>query len=185
MTLTQRLRAMSEEHSAHNYHPLPVVIADGDGAWVTDVEGRRYLDMLAAYSAINFGHRNPRLTAAARRQLDRVTLVSRAFDHDQFGPFVTELAELAGLPDTGMVLPMNSGAEAVETALKTARKWGYEVKGVPAGKANIVTFEGNFHGRTTTIVSFSTDPDAKNSYGPYTPGFRTVPYGDKIGRAHV
>jgi ornithine--oxo-acid transaminase len=166
---------LSELHSAHNYHPLPIVIAEAEGAWVTDVEGRRYLDMLAAYSAVNFGHGNPRLVEAARRQLDRVTLVSRAFDHDQFGHFVTELAELAG---KDMVLPMNSGAEAVETALKTARKWGYEVKGVPADQANIVTFEGNFHGRTTTIVSFSTDPDARNSYGPFTPGFRTVPYGD-------
>jgi len=172
---TNDLRALSELHSAHNYHPLPIVIAEAEGAWVTDVEGRRYLDMLAAYSAVNFGHGNPRLVAAAKRQLDRVTLVSRAFDHDQFGHFVTELAELAG---KDMVLPMNSGAEAVETALKTARKWGYEVKGVPADQANIVTFEGNFHGRTTTIVSFSTDPDARNSYGPFTPGFRTVPYGD-------
>ncbi|MBA9003822.1 ornithine--oxo-acid transaminase [Actinomadura cellulosilytica] len=175
MTRTQALRALSEEHSAHNYHPLPIVIAEAEGAWVTDVEGRRYLDMLAAYSAVNFGHRNPRLIAAAQRQLERVTLVSRAFDHDQFGPFVKELAELAG---KDMVLPMNSGAEAVETALKAARKWGYEVKGVPADEANIITFEGNFHGRTTTIISFSTDPDARNSYGPYTPGFRTVPYGD-------
>jgi ornithine--oxo-acid transaminase len=172
---TQDLRALSELHSAHNYHPLPIVIAEAEGAWVTDVEGKRYLDMLAAYSAVNFGHRNPRLIEAAKRQLDRVTLVSRAFDHDQFGPFVAELAALVG---KDMVLPMNSGAEAVETALKTARKWGYEVKGVPADQANIVTFEGNFHGRTTTIVSFSTDPDARNSYGPYTPGFRTVPYGD-------
>ncbi|MCW2862182.1 MAG: ornithine aminotransferase [Actinoallomurus sp.] len=172
---TKDLRALSELHSAHNYHPLPIVIAEAEGAWVTDVEGRRYLDMLAAYSAVNFGHRNPRLVEAAKRQLDRVTLVSRAFDHDQFGHFVTELAELVG---KDMVLPMNSGAEAVETALKTARKWGYEVKGVPAEQANIVTFEGNFHGRTTTIVSFSTDPDARNSYGPFTPGFRTVPYGD-------
>jgi len=174
-TNTARLRALSAAHSAHNYHPLPVVIAQSEGAWVTDVEGRRYLDMLAAYSAINFGHRNPRLIAAAQRQLERVTLVSRAFDHDQFGPFCAELARLAG---KDMVLPMNTGAEAVETALKTARKWGYEVKGVPAGQANIVTFEGNFHGRTTTIVSFSTDPVARDSYGPYTPGFRIVPYGD-------
>ncbi|MFC4050417.1 ornithine--oxo-acid transaminase [Actinomadura syzygii] len=175
VTPTEELRAMSDEHSAHNYHPLPIVVAEADGVWLTDVEGRRYLDMLAAYSAVNFGHRNPRLTAAAKRQMDRVTLVSRAFDHDNFGPFVTELAELCG---KDMVLPMNSGAEGVETALKTARKWGYEVKGVPDGQANIVTFEGNFHGRTTTIVSFSTDADAKDSYGPYTPGFRTVPYGD-------
>jgi ornithine--oxo-acid transaminase len=172
---TKDLRALSERHSAHNYHPLPVVIAEAEGAWVTDLEGKRYLDMLAAYSAVNFGHRHPRLVEAAKRQLEKVTLVSRAFDHDQFGPFVAELAELAG---KDMVLPMNSGAEAVETALKTARKWGYEVKGVPAEQANIITFEGNFHGRTTTIVSFSTDPDARNSYGPFTPGFRTVPYGD-------
>ena len=175
MTSSQELRTLSEQHSAHNYHPLPIVIAEAEGAWVTDVEGKRYLDMLAAYSAVNFGHRNPRLIEAAKRQLDRVTLVSRAFDHDQFGPFVRELAALAG---KDMVLPMNSGAEAVETAIKTARKWGYEVKGVPADEANIITFEGNFHGRTTTIVSFSTDPDAKDSFGPYTPGFRTVPYGD-------
>ncbi|GAA4133075.1 ornithine--oxo-acid transaminase [Actinomadura keratinilytica] len=175
MSRTERLRALSEEHGAHTYHPLPVVIAEAEGAWVTDVEGRRYLDMLAAYSAVNFGHRNPRLVAALTRQLERVTLVSRAFDHDQFGPFAAELAELCG---KDMVLPMNSGAEAVETALKTARKWGYEVRGVPADEATIITFEGNFHGRTTTIISFSTDPEAKNSYGPYTPGFRTVPYGD-------
>ncbi len=172
---SSELRAQTLAHSAHNYDPLPVVIAEAEGAWVTDVEGRRYLDMLAAYSAINFGHRNPRLTAAAMRQLDRVTLVSRAFDHDQFGPFCTELAALAGMD---MVLPMNTGAEAVETAIKTARKWGYEVKGVPDGEAVIIAFDGNFHGRTTTIVSFSTDPDARASYGPYTPGFRVVPYGD-------
>ncbi|HEY7144121.1 MAG TPA: ornithine--oxo-acid transaminase [Streptosporangiaceae bacterium] len=170
-----QLQAQSAAHSAHNYHPLPVVIAEAEGAWVTDVEGRRYLDMLAAYSAINFGHRHPRLVAAANRQLDRVTLVSRAFEHDQFGPFCAELAALAGME---MVLPMNTGAEAVETGIKTARKWGYEVKGVPDGEAVIVAFEGNFHGRTTTIISFSTDEDARGSYGPYTPGFRVVPYGD-------
>src|SRR5262252_6647170 len=174
------LRALSDAHSAHNYHPLPVVISAAEGTWVTDVEGHRYLDMLAAYSAINFGHRHPRLVAAARHQLDQVTLVSRAFDHDQFGLFCAELAELAGMD---MVLPMNTGAEAVETAIKTARKWGYEVKGVPDGQAVIVAFEGNFHGRTTTIVSFSTDPDARGSYGPYTPGFRVVPYGDAAALA--
>jgi ornithine--oxo-acid transaminase len=171
----ERLRAQAAAHSAHNYHPLPVVIAEGEGAWVTDVDGRRYLDLLAAYSAINFGHRHPRLVAAAQRQLERVTLVSRAFEHDQFGPFCAELAELAGLD---MVLPMNTGAEAVETAIKTARKWGYEVKGVPDGEAVIVVFDGNFHGRTTTIISFSTDTGARAGYGPYTPGFRVVPYGD-------
>src|SRR5438094_858034 len=172
---TTGLLKLSDEYGAHNYHPLPVVAAEAEGAWVTDVEGRRYLDMLAAYSALNFGHLHPRLVAAARRQLDRVTLVSRAFDHDQFGLFCAELAELAGMD---MVLPMNTGAEAVETASKTARKWGYEVKGVPDGEAVIIAFEGNFHGRTTTIVSFSTDPDARGSYGPYTPGFRVIPYGD-------
>jgi ornithine--oxo-acid transaminase len=170
-----QLLAQAAAHGAHNYHPLPVVIATGEGSWVTDVEGRRYLDMLAAYSALNFGHRHPRLVAAAQRQLDRATLVSRAFEHDQFGPFCAELAALAGMD---MVLPMNTGAEAVETAIKTARKWGYEVKGVPADQAVIVAFDGNFHGRTTTIVSFSTDPDARDSYGPFTPGFRLVPYGD-------
>jgi ornithine--oxo-acid transaminase len=170
-----RLRAQAATHGAHNYHPLPVVIAEAEGAWVTDVDGRRYLDLLAAYSAINFGHRHPRLVAAAERQLRRVTLVSRAFEHDQFGPFCAELAALAGMQ---MVLPMNTGAEAVETAIKTARKWGYEVKGVPDGEAVIVTFAGNFHGRTTTIISFSTDEDSRASFGPYTPGFRVVPYGD-------
>jgi ornithine--oxo-acid transaminase len=179
---TKELRALSDAHSAHNYNPLPVVISTAEGAWVTDVEGRRYLDMLAAYSAINFGLRHPRLVAAARRQLDRVTLVSRAFDHDQFGPFCAELAELAGMD---MVLPMNTGAEAVETAIKTARKWGYEVKGVSADEAVIVAFSGNFHGRTTTIISFSTDEDARGSYGPFTPGFVVVPYGDLEALAEV
>jgi ornithine--oxo-acid transaminase len=174
LTATQ-LSAQAAAHSAHNYHPLPVVISTAEGAWVTDVNGRRYLDMLAAYSALNFGHRHPRLIAAAERQLERVTLVSRAFEHDQFGPFCAELAAMAGME---MVLPMNTGAEAIETAIKTARKWGYEVKDVPANEAVIIAFEGNFHGRTTTIVSFSTDPDARDSYGPYTPGFRIVPYGD-------
>jgi ornithine--oxo-acid transaminase len=173
--MAMRLSAQASAHSAHNYHPLPVVITDAEGAWVTDVRGRRYLDLLAAYSALNFGHRHPRLIAAALRQLDRVTLVSRAFEHDQFGPFCAELAAMAGMQ---MVLPMNTGAEAVETAIKTARKWGYEVKGVPADEAVIIAFEGNFHGRTTTIISFSTDPDARGSFGPYTPGFRLVPYGD-------
>jgi ornithine--oxo-acid transaminase len=175
VTTSSQLQAQTLAHSAHNYAPLPVVISEAEGSWVQDVEGRRYLDMLAAYSAINFGHRHPRLVAAAMRQLERVTLVSRAFDHDQFGPFCAELAALAGMD---MVLPMNTGAEAVETAIKTARKWGYEVKGVPDGEAVIIAFEGNFHGRTTTIISFSTDEDARASYGPYTPGFRLVPYGD-------
>jgi ornithine--oxo-acid transaminase len=172
---TAALMELTSSRAAHNYHPLPVVAAEADGAWVTDVEGRRYLDMLAAYSALNFGHRNQRLIDAARRQLDRLTLVSRAFDHDQFGPFCAELADLAGME---VVLPMNTGAEAVETAIKVARKWGYTVKGVPADQAVIIVFSGNFHGRTTTIVSFSTDPEARSDFGPYTPGFHVVPYGD-------
>ena len=167
--------AEAEHWTAHNYQPLPVVIADAEGAWVSDVDGRRYLDCLAGYSALNFGHRHPALIAAAREQLDRVTLTSRAFLHDQFGPFCRELAELCGMD---LVLPMNTGAEAVETAIKVARKWGYRVKGVPDGQATIVVCAENFHGRTTTIVSFSTDPDARADYGPYTPGFRVVPYGD-------
>jgi ornithine--oxo-acid transaminase len=166
---------LTSAHSAHNYAPLPVVAASAEGVWVTDVEGRRYVDMLAAYSALNFGHRNQRLLAAVHAQLDRVTLVSRAFDHDQFGPFCAELAELA---DMDMVLPMNTGAEAVETGIKVARKWGYEVRGVPDGEAIIIVFDGNFHGRTTTIVSFSSDPDAHDGFGPYTPGFVSLPYGD-------
>ena len=167
--------ALEDEHAAHNYHPLPVVVASGEGAWVTDVAGRRYLDCLAAYSAVNFGHGNPRLIAAAREQLDRITLTSRAFHNDRLGPFVTELAELCG---KDMVLPMNTGAEAVESAIKVARAWGYRVKGVAPDAANIIVMAGNFHGRTTTIISFSDDPDAREDFGPYTPGFRTVPYGD-------
>jgi ornithine--oxo-acid transaminase len=169
------LSGLTREYSAHNYHPLPVVAASASGPWVTDITGRRYLDLLAGYSALNFGHRHPRLVAAAMRQLERVTLVSRAFDHDQFGPFCAELAGLCGME---MVLPMNTGAEAVETAIKVARKWGYVTKGVPAGQAVIIVFDGNFHGRTTTIVSFSSDPDARADFGPYTPGFVSVPYGD-------
>jgi ornithine--oxo-acid transaminase len=166
---------LTETFAAHNYHPLRVVLSSGQGAWVTDVEGRRYLDCLAGYSAVNFGHANPRLVARAREQLDRLTLTSRAFYNDQLGPFARDLAQLTGKE---MILPMNSGAEAVETALKVARKWGYLVKGVPENEATIVAMEGNFHGRTTTIVSFSNDPVATAHYGPYTPGFRMVPYGD-------
>jgi ornithine--oxo-acid transaminase len=165
----------AERWTAHNYHPLPVVVASAEGASVTDVDGRRYLDFLAGYSALNFGHRHPALIAAAHAQLDRLTLTSRAFVHDQFADFCRELAHLCG---KDLVLPMNTGAEAVETAIKVARKWGYQVKGVPDGQATIVVAEGNFHGRTTTIVSFSTDPDARDDFGPYTPGFRVVPYGD-------
>jgi ornithine--oxo-acid transaminase len=167
--------ALAEQFAAHNYHPLPVVIAEAEGVWVTDVEGRRYMDMLAAYSAVNFGHRNPELIEAARTQLDRVTLTSRAFHNDQLGPLCKDLAELCGME---VVLPMNTGAEGVETAIKTARKWGYLRKGVPADRANIICCAENFHGRTTTIISFSTDPVARKDYGPYTPGFQIIPYGD-------
>ena len=167
--------AMTERYGAHNYHPLPVVISHGEGAWVTDVEGRRYLDCLAGYSALNFGHGNPRLLQRAHAQLDRLTLTSRAFFNDTLGPFAQALCELTG---HDAILPMNTGAEAVETALKVSRKWGYRVKGVPEDQANIIVMEGNFHGRTTTIVSFSDDKEARDEYGPYTPGFRTVRYGD-------
>ncbi|MFC0601172.1 ornithine--oxo-acid transaminase [Streptomyces palmae] len=175
MTSTEQAIAAADAHSAHNYHPLPVVVASAEGAWMTDVEGTRYLDMLAGYSALNFGHGNARLIAAAKAQLDRVTLTSRAFHHDRFADFCTELAALCGME---MVLPMNTGAEAVETAVKTARKWGYRVKGVPDGRAKIIVVDNNFHGRTTTIISFSTDPEARADFGPYTPGFEIVPYGD-------
>ncbi len=172
--------AREEAHTAHNYHPLPVVVASGEGAWVTDIDGRRYLDCLAAYSAVNFGHSNPVLLDAAREQLDRLTLTSRAFHNDQLGPFVEALAALAG---KDMVLPMNTGAEAVESGIKVARAWGYRVKGVPDGQANIIVAAGNFHGRTTTIVSFSDDPSARDDFGPFTPGFRMVPYGDAAALA--
>ncbi|NJD29611.1 MAG: ornithine--oxo-acid transaminase [Chloroflexi bacterium] len=167
--------AETEATVAHNYAPLPVVIERGEGAWGTDVEGRRYLDLLAAYSALNFGHRHPRLVAAAHSQLDQLTLTSRAFHNDLLGTFAAELASLCGMD---VVLPMNTGAEAVETAIKLARKWGYERKGVPADRATIVVMGGNFHGRTTTIVSFSDDPVARDGFGPFTPGFLRVPFGD-------
>lgn len=166
---------ITERYAAHNYHPLPVVLASGEGAWVTDVDGKRYLDCLAGYSALNFGHSHPQLVERARQQLGTLTLTSRAFFNDQLGPFAKALAELTG---KNMVLPMNSGAEAVETAIKVSRRWGYEVKGVPEDQANILVMEGNFHGRTTTIVSFSDDKVAHDNYGPYTPGFRAVRYGD-------
>ncbi|WP_030901614.1 ornithine--oxo-acid transaminase [Streptomyces sp. NRRL F-5126] len=175
MSLTDDEITRASASVAHNYHPLPVVIAQGEGAWVTDVEGRRLLDMLAGYSALNFGHGDKQLLATAHAQLDRLTLTSRAFHHDGLATFCAELAELAGME---MVLPMNTGAEAVETALKTARKWGYRVKGVPEGRAKIVVMDGNFHGRTLTVVSFSDDPEATADYGPFTPGFVRVPYGD-------
>jgi len=167
--------ALTLQYSAHNYSPLEVVIAEGDGVWVKDVEGKRYLDMLAAYSALNFGHCNKEIAQAAHNQIDKLTLTSRAFYHDQFGPFCNELAELCGMEK---VLLMNTGSEAVETAVKMARKWGYEIKGIEKDKAEIICFQGNFHGRTTTIVSFSDSPSSYQGYGPFTPGFKIIPYGD-------
>ncbi|WP_052462294.1 ornithine--oxo-acid transaminase [Nigerium massiliense] len=164
-----------ETYGAHNYAPLPVVIARAEGARVTDVDGREFIDCLAAYSAVNFGHSNERLLAAATEQLHKVTLTSRAFYSEPYGPFVQALAELCG---KDMVLPMNTGVEAVETGIKTARKWGYEVKGVADDQANIIVMDGNFHGRTVTVVSFSNDPDARRSFEPFTRGFRSVPFGD-------
>jgi len=164
-----------EAYGAHNYAPLPVVIARADGVWVEDADGKRYMDFLAAYSALNFGHSPTELIAVAKEQLDRVTLTSRAFQNDQLGPFCKELARFCGME---AVLPMNTGAEGVETAVKTARRWGYQVKGVPEGQAKIIVCDQNFHGRTTTIISFSTDPVAREGYGPYTPGFEVIPYGD-------
>ncbi len=160
---------------AHNYHPLPVTLTRGSGAWVEDDLGRRFLDLLAGYGALNLGHRHPDLVAAATAQLDRLTLTSRAFGNDRLEPFCEALATLCG---KDLVLPMNTGAEAVETALKMARKWGHQAKGIPDGEAVILVMHGNFHGRTTTIVSFSDDPDARAGYGPLTPGFRAVAYGD-------
>lgn len=165
---------LTEAYAAHNYHPLPIVLREGHGAWVTDVDGRRFLDCLAGYSALNFGHGHPDLLAAAHAQLDRLTLTSRAFYTEELAHFARELAAFTGKE---MVLPMNSGAEAVETAIKVARRWGYDVKGVPEDQASIVVMDGNFHGRTTTIVSFSTDEVARRAYGPYTGGFRLAKYG--------
>ncbi|MCR2827680.1 ornithine--oxo-acid transaminase [Microbacterium sp. zg.Y909] len=170
-----RLIAVEDEHVAHTYDPLPVVIAGGEGAWVTDVEGKRYLDLLSAYSALNFGHRHPDLVAAATAQLGRLTLTSRAFHNDRLGPFAAALAELCG---KDLVLPMNTGAEAVESGIKVARAWAYRVKGVAPDAATIIVAGGNFHGRTTTIVGFSDDPTARDDFGPYAPGFVSVPFGD-------
>ncbi len=172
---TAHLIESEEQHVAHNYHPLPVVVARGEGAWVTDVEGKRYLDLLSAYSALNFGHRHPALVAAATEQLGRITLTSRAFHNDQLAGFADALASLCG---KDLVLPMNTGAEAVETGIKVARAWAYRVKGVPADAATVVVADGNFHGRTTTIVGFSDDPQARTDFGPFAPGFVSVAYGD-------
>jgi ornithine--oxo-acid transaminase len=166
---------LEDEYGAHNYHPLDVVIHRGEGAWVWDVEGNKYLDFLAAYSAVNQGHAHPRLRKVLLEQAERITLTSRAFRNDQLGPLYEAISKLSGYKK---MLPMNTGAEAVETAIKAARKWGYKVKGIPEGKAEILTFAGNFHGRTTTIISFSDDPQYRDGFGPFTPGFKILPYGD-------
>lgn len=170
---SERLMEMEHKYGAHNYHPLEVVISKGEGVWVEDLEGKRYIDMLSAYSAVNQGHCHPTIIKALKDQAEILTLTSRAFFNDKWPVFAKKLAELT---KKDMVLPMNTGAEAVETAIKTMRKWGYMVKGVEKNKAEIVVFEENFHGRTTTIVSFSTDPLANENYGPFTPGFKIVPY---------
>ena len=166
---------LDETYAAHTYHPIEVVIERGEGAWVYDVEGKKYLDCLSAYSAVNQGHCHPRILEAAEAQMHRVTLTSRAFFNDQLGPFMKELCELTGYE---MALPMNTGAEAVETAIKVARKWGYRLKGVPDDRAEIIVCEGNFAGRTTTLISFSSEAQYKEDFGPLTPGFVTIPYDD-------
>jgi ornithine--oxo-acid transaminase len=166
---------LSDNHSARNYHPLPIVVTQAEGIWVTDPEGNRYLDMLSSYSALNQGHRHPRIIAAMKAQLDRVTLSSRAFYNDQFGPFLKLLCQIGHLDKA---LLMNSGAEAVETAIKAARKWGYQTKGVAPDQAEIIVCENNFHGRTTTIVGFSSEDQYREGFGPFTPGFRMIKYGD-------
>ncbi len=164
-----------DQYSAHNYHPLPVVLEKGDRVWVWDVEGNKYLDCLSAYSAVNQGHRHPKIINALIEQAQRITLTSRAFHNDKMGPFLKKLCEVAGFDKA---LPMNTGAEAVETAVKAARKWGYLKKKVEDGKAEIIACENNFHGRTTTIISFSTEPQYRFGFGPYTPGFKIIPFGD-------
>ena len=175
MGRTEELIRIVEQWSAHNYHPLPIVIERGEGCWVWDVEGNRYLDMLSAYSALNQGHRHPRIIAALREQAEMLTLTSRAFHNDQMGSFLQQLCDAVGYPKA---LPMNTGAEVVETAIKAVRKWGYQVKGVPEDSAEIITCENNFHGRTTTIVGFSSEQQYRDGFGPFTPGFKVIPYGD-------
>ena len=172
---TREMIALAETYSANNYHPLDVVIERAEGIWVWDADGKRYLDCLSAYSALNQGHRHPAIIQAMIDQAAKVTLTSRAFHNAEMGPFLKELCELTGMD---MALPMNTGAEAVETAIKTARKWGYQNKGLAEGEAEIIVCEGNFHGRTTTIVGFSSEESYKEGFGPFTPGFKLIPYGD-------
>jgi ornithine--oxo-acid transaminase len=172
---TQEYIELENEYGATNYKPLDVVLTRGQGVWVWDVDGKKYMDCLSAYSAVNQGHCHPRIAAAMHEQIDRITLTSRAFRNDQLGLFYKELCELT---HSHMALPMNSGAEAVESCLKAVRKWGYHVKGIPEGKAEIIVCENNFHGRTITIVGFSTEPQYRDGYAPFTPGFKIIPFGD-------
>jgi ornithine--oxo-acid transaminase len=174
-TTSQAIIELTERYGAHNYHPLPIVIQQAEGVWVEDPEGNRYIDMLSAYSALNQGHRHPRIIRALKEQADRVTLTSRAFHNDQLGPFYEKLAQLT---KKSMILPMNTGAEAVETALKAVRRWAYDVKGIPAGQAEVIVCSGNFHGRTVTVISLSSEETYKRGFEPLTPGFRVIPYGD-------
>ncbi len=174
MTKTNEIINLTEKYSARNYLPLPVVLSKGDGVWVEDPEGKRYMDMLSAYSAMNFGHCHPKIINALKEQADKMTLTSRAFHNDQLGVFSRRLAGLTG---KDMVLPMNTGAEAVETAIKAVRRWAYRIKNIPADKAEIIACKGNFHGRTTTIVSFSSDESYNSDFGPFTPGFKIIEYG--------
>jgi len=166
---------LAEQFGAHNYHPLPIVISSAEGVWVQDSEGARYMDMLSAYSALNQGHRHPRIIRALKEQADKVTITSRAFHNEALGAFCEKLAAYTGKE---RILPMNTGAEAVETAIKAVRRWAYSVKQIPNDQAEIIAFEGNFHGRTLTLTSFSSTEEYKHGYGPFTPGFRVVPYGD-------
>lgn len=175
LTRSQQLIEQTENYGAHNYHPLPVVISEAEGVWVKDPEGNRYMDMLSAYSAVNQGHRHPKIIAALKKQADRVTLTSRAFHSDQLGPWYEKVSKLT---NKDMVLPMNTGAEAVETAVKAARRWAYDVKGVAPDQAEIIGCEGNFHGRTMTAVSLSSDEEYKRGFGPMLPGIKLIPYGD-------
>lgn len=175
MTVSEKVIGQAEKYGANNYHPLPIVISEAEGVWVTDPEGNRYMDMLAAYSAVNQGHRHPKIINALKEQADRVTLTSRAFHNDQLGPWFEKICSISGKE---MALPMNTGAEAVETAIKTARRWSYDVKGVADGQAEIIGCEGNFHGRTMAAVSLSSEKEYQRGFGPLLPGIKLVPYGD-------
>src|SRR4051794_23016931 len=175
MSVSEKIISQTNKFGANNYHPLPIVISEAEGVWVQDPEGNRYMDMLSAYSAVNQGHRHPKIIKALKDQADKVTLTSRAFHNDKLGLWYEKICQLT---NKDMVLPMNTGAEAVETALKTARRWGYDVKGIPDNQAEIIACIGNFHSRTMGAVSLSSDPEYKRGFGPMVPGIKLVPYGD-------